>query len=342
MKSSRIIIVAPYDLSKVGGVERFIISFAEAAREFVGECVIYNPFGFTHRKVNCIREIDEIEYDLCITHAIYGLGSMPKARRRIHTFHGTTLGNLFQRPWLWMHPKFWQWLAMESASRREKNGVVGVSDWAIKEIYRMGYRGPIKQIPSGGGFESQRIKSPRKPSLDGELVCVFCGRSTDKVKRFPMILEGFRLAHQKNDKIKLLVIGGCVGKVESGVQYFGNQSYRDALNLLNAAHVQINASYYEGYSLSLSEGIFQSGLITLATPVGGNLNTLIHGKTGFLFNSPRELATYLTSLAKNIELQKVIFNNIYDQMPIFSWEKVAEDTLKFAFSLPEDQDIETR
>ena len=338
MKSRKIIIVAPYQLDKVGGVERFILSFTQAAQNISKACVIYNPFKFHSDSLNVIHELDNTEYDLCISHAIYGLGAMPRARRRIHTFHGTILGNLFQRPWLWIHPKFLQWLAMESASRREKEGIIGVSDWAVREIHRMGYRGPIDQIPSGGGFESQRLSQPRKSSKAHELLCLFCGRSSDKVKRFALIREGIRLVRQKNENIRLLVVGGTSAKSEPGIEYLGDKPYYEVLELMKKVQIQINASYYEGYSLSLSEGIFQAGLITLATPVGGNLNTLVHGKTGFFFQSPRELATYLLSLSRNSELKDALFTNIFKEMPILSWEQVAKRTLDFAFSLPKNNE----
>ena len=338
MKSSKIIIVAPYHLNRVGGVERFILSFAQASINIGLSCTIYNPFGFKSNALNIIHEIDNSVYDLCLSHAIYGLGVMPKAHRRLHTFHGTILGNLYQRPWLWMHPKFLQWLAMESASRREKEGVIGVSDWAIREISRMGYKGPIAQIPSGGGFESQRIEKPRSSNKENELLCLFCGRSSDKVKRFSLIREGIRLVREKNENIRLLVLGGSPAKSEPGIEYLGDQPYHQVLKLMKTADVQINASYYEGYSLSLSEGIFQAGLITLATPVGGNLNTLVHGKTGFFFQSARELATYLLSLSRSSELRSTLFKNIVDEMPIISWEQVAQRTLDFACSTPKNNE----
>ena len=334
MKSRKVIIVAPYRLNRVGGVERFILSFAEAAQNIGTSCVIYNPLGFVSKSLNVIHEIDDNEYDLCLSHAIYGLGAMPKAYRRVHTFHGTILGNLYQRPWLWIHPKFLQWLAMESASRRGKDGVIGVSDWAIREIHRMGYRGPVSRIPSGGGFEAQRIKRPKSSGNESELLCLFCGRSSDKVKRFNLIREGIRLVREKNKNIRLLVLGGSLAKSEPGIEYLGDRPYSEVLNLMRKAQVQINASYYEGYSLSLSEGIYQAGLITLATPVGGNLNTVLHGKTGFFFQSARELATYLLSLSRSSELRETLFTNIFEEMPIASWEKVAKLTFDFAFSVP--------
>ena len=341
MKSGKIIIVAPYQLHKIGGVERFILSFAEAAQNISEFCVIYNPFKFESDSLNVIHQLDDTEYDLCISHAIYGLGVMPRARRRIHTFHGTILGNLFQRPWLWIHPKFLQWLAMESASRREKEGIIGVSDWAIREIHRMGYRGPVNQIPSGGGFESQRLSEPRKSSDSSELLCLFCGRSSDKVKRFSMIREAIRLVREKNSHIRLLVVGGKFSSSEPGIEYLGDKPYFEVIELMRKVQVQINASYYEGYSLALSEGIFQAGLITLATPVGGNLDTLVHGKTGFFFQSSRELATYLLSLSRSSELKDTLFTNIYNEMPVLSWEQVAKQTLDFAFSLPKNNETWT-
>ena len=57
-------------------------------------------------------------------------------------------------------------------------------------------------------------------------------------------------------------------------------------------------------------------------------------KLGFSFQSARELATYLLSLSRSSELKSTLFKNVVDEMPIISWEQVAQRTLDFACSTP--------
>ena len=328
----RIAVVAPYDFSKIGGVENFVLSTCKVfAREHEVSLVTHSKFNLENVKVQTMSEVDQTQFDLCLSHAIFGGGEIPEANVYIHTFHGTILGNLKVRPWLWLHPRFWMWLGMEMASLKDKTGVIGVSDWACSEIRRMKWEGELRQIPSGGGFEESRYEmSQVERTIDEEaLICVFCGRKDDKVKRFDWIARGIELARKKCPGVRLKVIGGEKQPDDNGIEFLGNIPADKVGDLLSNCHVQINASHYEGYSLSISEGIFKAGLITLCTRVGGNLHQLEHGKTGFFFESPEELAAYLVTLAKNHELRKDMFKNILESELIWSWEEVCEEILEF-------------
>jgi|GEM_PF-999857 glycosyltransferase involved in cell wall biosynthesis len=326
-----VVLIAPYQLNRTGGVERYILSFARALSEHA-DVTLYTDTLLDEESIS-VHPLDAIlkdqnTYDLCLTHAIYGSSPLPKAEIFLHTFHGTILGNLLMRPWLWIHPRFWNWLLLERRSLEGKDGIIGVSSWACREIRWMGYRGPLRLISSGGGLEKERVSSYYSKK---QLKLIFCGRTSDKVKRFSWILKGFRLAREKVQNIELLVLGprGCFPE-EEGVRYLGDVSAYKVAEELSHAHVQINSSYYEGSSLALAEGIFQGGLITLATRRGGNLEMIEEGKTGFFFESPVELAIYIVRLAKDRALRTKMLENVNGKGWKWSWEKVVDEVLDFS------------
>ena len=276
-------------------------------------------------------QTDSSLYDLCITHAIYGYSLLPKAREYIHIFHGTILGNLFVRPWLSIHPSFLRWLLMEKRSTLGKSGIVGVSFQACKEIKTMGFKGPIKKIPSGGGFESDRYMKAAKAD---NLTIVFCGRTQDKVKRFPWILKGFAIARRYCQGIELRVIGpGYEGMSMQGVYFMGDLQANEVGSELAKAHIQINASHYEGSSLALAEGVLQGGLISLVTPVGGNRDIIENGVTGYFFESPHELASLIRQLEADRGLCDLLLDNVQRLKFQWTWEHVAKEVLDFGRDL---------
>jgi len=330
----RIALVAPYNLEAVGGVERYILSFAKASQQD-HEVTIFTDSKpvLDDVQVLPLAAVDSMDFDLCLTHAIYGSEDLPRARRYVHTFHGTILGNLRVRPWLWIHPRFLQWLRLEFNSLKGKHGTVGVSQRACDEIRCMGYNGPLLKLPSGGGFEGQEWEGAKD---SGVLKCLYAGRISDKVKRFSMIEKGFRLARSRDPHLELCVLGGSKGNHQEGVTFMGEQPYEVGLQKVRESHLQMNASYYEGSSLALSEGIFQGGLLTLATRTGGNIDMLSEGKTGFFFHSAAELSVHLLRMRKDHSRRESMQKDLKNQSLVPSWNEVSRQVVEFAQSLGEN------
>ncbi|MCO4783771.1 MAG: glycosyltransferase family 4 protein [Candidatus Cloacimonetes bacterium] len=326
----KLAIYAPYDYSKVGGVERYVLSFIQACPSDI-EVTLISDKGSDD--ISCpVLATDQVHtqsFDLCISHAIFGGQELPKSQKYIHIFHGTILGNLFVRPWLWLHPKFWTWLWMEYQSTKNKDGIIAVSDWARSEIRQMGFKGPVTMIHSGGGFEKDRFEGDKQlsPSF------IFCGRFTDKVKRFQMILDGLRLARKTNPEIKLYVLGGDVSIQDEGLVSLGALPWNKVREVYKKYSFQINASFYEGCSLSMAEGQFLGNTVNLSTPVGGNLNQLQDTKSGYFFQNSQELAKLMVDLSTDQDKYQQMQNEIDQSKLVPSWEQVVSDTLNFYHSL---------
>jgi glycosyltransferase involved in cell wall biosynthesis len=218
---------------------------------------------------------------------------------------------------------------MEYKSTKDKDAVIAVSDWAQSETRQMGFKGPIQKIHSGGGFEKDRFLGEKdlSPSF------IFCGRFTDKVKRFEMILDGLRLARKSNPEIKLYVLGGDVSVQDEGLVSLGALPWDQVREVYKKYSFQINASYYEGCSLSMAEGQFLGNTVNLSTPVGGNLNQLLDTKTGYFFKNSEELAKHMTDLSTDKEKYAMMQDEIDQSKIIPSWEQVVSETLNFYHSL---------
>ncbi|MBW7877094.1 MAG: glycosyltransferase [Candidatus Cloacimonetes bacterium] len=330
----KIALPAPYDLISAGGVERYILSLAKALMTN-HEVVIYsdtNPGApFTIRPLNKAR-LDSA--DLCITQAIYGQCQKPLSKKHIHIYHGTILGNWMARPWLLLHRKFWSWFLMERASLKGPDGVVTVSNQAMGEIHRMGYRGPLCLIPSAGGYVKDRGAFQKEHEFSQ--LALFCGRPTDKVKRFPWIEEGIRQARLSGSSWKLIVLGNFLGKAsDDSVIPMGNVDHLSVLEWMGKVDLQINASYYEGCSLALAEGMYCANTPVLATKVGGNRDQVISGKNGDFFSDPEDLARKLLQLEKNPAILHSWQNYLKTNCEVPSWEDVAQRILDFSESLKE-------
>jgi glycosyltransferase involved in cell wall biosynthesis len=218
-----------------------------------------------------------------------------------------------------LHPRFWYWFYQEYYCARRSSQAFCVSEWAAKEASMLGAKTPVV-LPGAGGFEKDRCNGF---SQDGPLSFLFCGRVEDKVKRVPWILEAFRKARKLHPEI-VLHIAGSKKINEPGVICHGDLKRDEIKKLLKSVHVQLNASYYEGYSLSLAEGQYQGALATLATPVGGNLMQVKPGENGFFFHNAEELSSLLCLFASDPELVMRLRQNTFDHCEVLSWEQYAE------------------
>ncbi|MCJ8346300.1 glycosyltransferase, partial [bacterium] len=162
---------------------------------------------------------------------------------------------------------------------------------------------------------------------------IFCGRFSDKVKRFPTILEALRIARKSNPEIHLYVMGGDLALQEEGVVNLGALPWLEVREIYKKYSFQINASFYEGCSLSMAEGVFLGNTINLASPVGGNLNQLIADQTGFYFKDAQDLAQYMIELSDNQDKFERMQNEINASKLIPSWEEVVSRTFKLYDSL---------
>ncbi len=154
---------------------------------------------------------------------------------------------------------------------------------------------------------ADRAATRRKLGLTGEFVWLAVGR-LQPVKDYHTMLRAFAELAERSKRSHLLMICG-VGEDENSlralaaergiaetVRFLGMR--RDVPELMGAADAYLLSSRTEGLPMVLLEAS-SCGLPIVATSVGGNLEIVEHGRTGFLAppNNSQELAAAMIKLA---------------------------------------------
>ncbi len=192
-------------------------------------------------------------------------------------------------------------------------------DWLIHDVGIT----PAKVTQIINGVDADYIKpAGNKEQLKSELglspdtfVIGSVGR-LDPVKDHETLLRAFKIACQRNNgkKLALIVVGtgplredlkliaGKLG-VSNGVKFTGERN--DMIQLYNCMDVYVLPSIAEGISNTILEAM-ASGLPVIASNVGGNLELVDQGRTGFFFSSGnfKELADFICRYADNDSLAR--------------------------------------
>jgi sugar transferase (PEP-CTERM/EpsH1 system associated) len=115
------------------------------------------------------------------------------------------------------------------------------------------------------------------------------------VKDIPTLINSFKLIHDKNPRVRLLIIGSygentdtlqneireLIEKLEVGpyVKFLGE--VENIPELLSVVDIYMNTSLSEGMSNTILEAM-ASGVPVVASRVGGNSELILDGQTGFL------------------------------------------------------------
>jgi glycosyltransferase involved in cell wall biosynthesis len=96
--------------------------------------------------------------------------------------------------------------------------------------------------------------------------------------------------------------------------------------LLQQAWVHVTASSAEGWCLSVMEAA-ACGTPTVALAAGGLTESVVHGETGLIAQTPGELAEATRRLMQDGELRGRLGRAAYERARTFSWDLTARNTL---------------
>jgi len=159
--------------------------------------------------------------------------------------------------------------------------------------------------------ELSKLKNKFKIA-DSDIIVGSVGRLYNEVKRYTDLIEAISLIRNKN--LKLLIIGGgpdenlirktCQSfNIEDRVIFTGYQF--DTAPYYRLMDVFCITSKREGFGLVTVEAMLHY-LPVIATEVGGLIDIVINGETGFLIPpmSPHEIANKIEILIANLDLRK--------------------------------------
>ena len=192
---------------------------------------------------------------------------------------------------------------------------------------------------------SDKFAARQKLNLSSKKIFLYVGNLI-KIKGVYTLIEACKILSSTNKDFLLLVIGDGKerGKLESlvksydldkNVQFLGWLPQNILPHYYNASDFFVLPSVIEGHSVALLEAM-ASGLPVIASKVGGNMETIVDGENGFLFETgdPRNLAENLLRLLTNDVLRVQMSQNslsIYGKK--FSTKIQMENYLKIYESL---------
>lgn len=219
--------------------------------------------------------------------------------------------------------------------------VISPSEKTKEMLLRYDIRSDIHVIPTGldlkrfnvNNRDINKVKEIRDEYgiLDDELFVISLGRIAEE-KSIDIIIDAFKYVKEDNIKAKLLIVGSGPEEdslkkqvkalnLEDYVIFAGKKPSEIVPSYYLASDVFVSASLTETQGLTFIEAL-ASGLPVFARP-DDVLNELVFdGKTGFYFNTPKELSEKLKSYIElNEEEKNIIKYNAVNVVKPFNSEE---------------------
>jgi glycosyltransferase involved in cell wall biosynthesis len=172
-----------------------------------------------------------------------------------------------------------------------------------------------------------------------ERIILYVG-NTRPYKNLPRLIRAFALLAEERETRCQLVIGGGESRnlsllrmlakdlqIEGRLVFTGNLTDEELVALMNAAHLFVFPSLYEGFGLPPLEAM------ACGTPVitsnAGSLPEVV-GDAAWLVNPEKEqeIFTAIKTLSADERLRQEFINKGHERVKLFSWRKTAEETLE--------------
>jgi len=154
----------------------------------------------------------------------------------------------------------------------------------------------------------------------------------DIENKFKFILIGADSAPNTDIQYINYIKNSLSSHIDSGlVELHGNIPPDQMPSLIQSSSTIVMPSLMEGISLATLEAMAMKKPV-IASNVGGMPEIIENGKTGLLVpaRDPEALADTIIRLYNDIEIQKTLAENAYDQVVNgYTWRHVAENTVKF-------------
>ncbi len=246
---------------------------------------------------------------------------------------GDSLGHIKKR-WFGLIQISWI-LALKFSSK-----VIVLSRYLKDMVNDFGYKGQVCVIPNAVDIKkfSKEVKIDDIKSLreslgfsDSDKVIVTTSRLVyknaigdviDSLKYLPENIKFLICGEGELEKNLKLQIKNL--KLENRVVFGGNISHTDLPKYLKASDIFIRPSLSEGFGNSFIESM-ACNIPVVATPVGGIVDFLVDGKTGYFCkpNDPKDIASTIKKVL-NDENKDLIVKEAYNMVKEkYSWDSVA-------------------
>lgn len=245
-----------------------------------------------------------------------------RIKRKIHTVHSVAdkeIGSSFARKIMYFAYHFCKVVPV---------GVSSTVTASVKKEYK------LKDVLTiYNGIDTERYSKKTGRDRTENYVFINVARMSS-VKNQILLLKAFKLAYQKNKKIKLLLVGD--GPMRSELEEFINKDglhgvvkmvgrCNDVENQLKKADCFVLTSKYEGLPMSVLEAM-SCGLPIVSTNVGGISDVVVDNHNGFLCSGDeRMISSKMLEIAGSKEKQKAFSKNSLNMSKKYDLKKMVKE-----------------
>ncbi len=186
-------------------------------------------------------------------------------------------------------------------------------------------------IPNGINFDKKKFKNNLKIKKKEIL---YLGR-IEKRKGLDFLMRAIKLVNKVDPDIKLHIVGEGKDRTKLefyargnnlNVEFHGFLKDKQIEKLYNRVSLQVVPSIFEGFGISVLEGM-NNGVPIVATNVDGIRGIIKNGFNGFLieYNDSYKLAEKILELLSNYEMLSNIRKNASNTLGIYDWKNVYRD-----------------
>jgi glycosyltransferase involved in cell wall biosynthesis len=273
-------------------------------------------------------KIEEIikKYNLDVVHIQSGPGgvlllkklSIPTVITSHHTYWQQYQNIISQR---------WKYLLflLEKRSYNFANRIICVSkdtQSVLERKYKIN-KSVLEFIPNGIDLKAIEI---RKNNFRQGKNLLYLGR-LDKRKGIDFLLKTIKYLNDPSIKLHIVGEGKDKNKAQIfclnnklSVKFYGFLSKKELDNIYKNISIQIVPSIFEGFGISILEGMARN-IPIIATDVDGIKSLLEDGRTGILvkYGNIHGLANAIKNILNNISLQKLLVKNAQLELKKYDW-----------------------
>jgi glycosyltransferase involved in cell wall biosynthesis len=189
----------------------------------------------------------------------------------------------------------------------------------------------VKVIPNG--TDASPLASLENKPLTAPVKLIAVSRLAPN-KRVDHVLRATRILLQRGVPARITIVGGGeeeqrLKTLAAGLQLTGNAVFTGSISeaakddLLRQSHLLVHTSIREGWGLNVIEANAM-GTPAVVYPVGGLVDSTLHGQTGLVVGSetPEAIAEAVESMLKAPEKFDAYRRNAWERSKSFRWEAV--------------------
>jgi glycosyltransferase involved in cell wall biosynthesis len=287
----RILLHAPVDFAKPGGVESHVLALAGELGSRGHEVEVHGIGVPEDPRYRAVGEVRSGRYDVLHHHAGPWDRALEAGRPVVHTLHFCVAAKMetYVRIGRWrtlLNAANWRARAAERRIARGPGALIAVSERVRKDFERLHGLAPgrARVIPNGASFRPPRLGRAEWRARHGipedTPVLLTVGRH-DFVKGYGLLERAWTRLERSAPRAIWVQVGGAGPARSPRRLVTGPLPREDVAEWIHAADVGALPSYYEGCSVALIE-MLAGGLPTLAHDVGNAAEVIRPGWNGDL------------------------------------------------------------